>query len=104
MNIARPLTLNALQYRPATRTLASSLISTTKAQPLVPATNRLRSLRRQFSSSALRMAPTTKKYDYIVVGGGSGGSGAARRASGWYGAKTLIIDKGLSGGCCVNVG
>jgi glutathione reductase (NADPH) len=50
------------------------------------------------------MAPTTKQYDYIVIGGGSGGSGAARRASGWYKAKTLIIENGISGGCCVNVG
>ncbi|KAK5102879.1 Glutathione reductase [Lithohypha guttulata] len=50
------------------------------------------------------MAPTPKQYDYIVIGGGSGGSGAARRASGWYGKKTAIIDAGLSGGCCVNVG
>jgi glutathione reductase (NADPH) len=45
-----------------------------------------------------------KKYDYIVIGGGSGGSGTARRASGWYKAKTLIIENGKSGGCCVNVG
>ncbi|EEH15981.2 glutathione-disulfide reductase [Paracoccidioides brasiliensis Pb03] len=52
------------------------------------------------------MAPLdeVKKYDYIVIGGGSGGSGAARRASGWYKAKTLIIENGRSGGCCVNVG
>jgi glutathione reductase (NADPH) len=28
----------------------------------------------------------------------------ARRAAGWYGKKTLIIENGLSGGCCVNVG
>ncbi|KAF1812411.1 glutathione reductase [Eremomyces bilateralis CBS 781.70] len=49
------------------------------------------------------MAPA-KAYDYIVIGGGSGGSGTARRASGWYGAKTLIILDGPSGGCCVNVG
>ncbi|KAI1940268.1 Glutathione reductase [Ophidiomyces ophidiicola] len=45
-----------------------------------------------------------EKYDYIVIGGGSGGSGAARRAAGWYKAKTLIIENGRSGGCCVNVG
>ena len=50
------------------------------------------------------MAPSPKQYDYIVIGGGSGGSGAARRASGWYGKKTAIIDAGISGGCCVNVG
>ena len=45
-----------------------------------------------------------KKYDYIVIGGGSGGSGSARRAAGWYGAKTLIVENGRSGGTCVNVG
>ena len=50
------------------------------------------------------MAPVTKNYDYLVIGGGSGGSGAARRASGWYKAKTAIVDAGISGGCCVNVG
>jgi glutathione reductase (NADPH) len=50
------------------------------------------------------MAPITKDYDYLVIGGGSGGSGAARRASGWYKKKTAIIDAGISGGCCVNVG
>ncbi|RDW73568.1 hypothetical protein BP6252_07475 [Coleophoma cylindrospora] len=50
------------------------------------------------------MAPILKEFDYIVIGGGSGGSGTARRASGWYKAKTLIIENGLSGGCCVNVG
>ncbi|RMD43852.1 hypothetical protein DV735_g1345, partial [Chaetothyriales sp. CBS 134920] len=50
------------------------------------------------------MAPVTKEYDYIVIGGGSGGSGAARRASGWYKKKTCIIDSGVSGGTCVNVG
>ncbi|KAI1624170.1 glutathione reductase [Exophiala viscosa] len=65
---------------------------------------RLGGLSRHFSSSQSIMAPITKQYDYIVIGGGSGGSGAARRASGWYGAKTAIIDAGVSGGCCVNVG
>ncbi len=50
------------------------------------------------------MAPVTKQYDFIVIGGGSGGSGAARRASGQYGAKTLLIENGRSGGTCVNVG
>ena len=49
------------------------------------------------------MAPI-RKYDYIVIGGGSGGSGTARRASGWYKKKTAIIENGISGGCCVNVG
>jgi glutathione reductase (NADPH) len=51
------------------------------------------------------MAPTNAyTHDYIVIGGGSGGSGAARRAAGWYKAKTLVIENGPSGGCCVNVG
>ncbi|CZT00536.1 probable glutathione reductase [Rhynchosporium agropyri] len=51
------------------------------------------------------MAPIDiKTYEFIVIGGGSGGSGTARQASGWYGAKTLLIENGLSGGCCVNVG
>lgn len=50
------------------------------------------------------MAPTAKQYDFIVIGGGSGGSGAARRASGWYGAKTLLVENKRSGGTCVNVG
>lgn len=58
-----------------------------------------------YSTSVGSMAPTeVKTYDYIVIGGGSGGSGTARRAAGWYGAKTLLIENGLSGGCCVNVG
>lgn len=52
-----------------------------------------------------RMAGSEVKiFDYIVVGGGSGGSGTARRAAGWYGAKTLLIENGRSGGTCVNVG
>lgn len=46
----------------------------------------------------------TLQYDYIVLGGGSGGSGSGRRAAGWYGAKTLIVESGRSGGTCVNVG
>ncbi|KAH7394426.1 glutathione reductase [Pyrenochaeta sp. MPI-SDFR-AT-0127] len=50
------------------------------------------------------MSPTAKSYDYIVIGGGSGGSGAARRAAGWYGARTLLVEHGKSGGTCVNVG
>lgn len=51
------------------------------------------------------MAPLeTQQYDYIVLGGGSGGSGSARRAAGWYGAKTLIVESGRAGGTCVNVG
>lgn len=50
------------------------------------------------------MAPTSKEYDYIVIGGGSGGSGSSRRAAGWYGKKVALIEAGVSGGTCVNVG
>lgn len=66
--------------------------------------DRLSSISKHFSTSTVAMAPTPKQYDFIVIGGGSGGSGSARRASGWYKAKTCIIDAGVSGGCCVNVG
>lgn len=63
------------------------------------------SSRNRVAISERKMAPAeVQKYDYIVIGGGSGGSGTARRAAGWYGAKTLLIENGLSGGCCVNVG
>lgn len=65
---------------------------------------RLHSIARHFSTAPKAMAPTPKQFDFIVIGGGSGGSGAARRASGWYGAKTLLIEHGRSGGTCVNVG
>lgn len=80
----------------------SSLTFLVKQESL--ATPRLRGTAKQFSSTVKAMAPKPKQYDFIVVGGGSGGSGAARRASGWYGAKTLLIESGLSGGTCVNVG
>ncbi|KAI9805897.1 MAG: hypothetical protein M1825_000511 [Sarcosagium campestre] len=50
------------------------------------------------------MAHTHHHYDYIVIGGGSAGSGTGRRAAAWYGAKTLMIENGKSGGTCVNVG
>lgn len=65
---------------------------------------RLHSIARHFSTAPKAMAPTPKQFDFIVIGGGSGGSGAARRASGWYGANTLLIEHGRSGGTCVNVG
>jgi hypothetical protein len=94
----RPLTL-------ASQRLASVELSRVGSSAKSPApVSRLAGLSRHFSSSSSKMAPVTKQYDYIVIGGGSGGSGAARRASGWYGAKTCIIDAGVSGGCCVNVG
>lgn len=74
--------------------------------------SRLSSITRHFSSSPSlesktysTMAPVdVQQYDYIVLGGGSGGSGSGRRAAGWYGAKTLIVESGRSGGTCVNVG
>lgn len=42
-------------------------------------------------------------FDLIVIGAGSGGIAAAVRAS-KLGAKVLLIDKGIIGGTCVNVG
>ncbi|KAL5338531.1 hypothetical protein BJX70DRAFT_366792 [Aspergillus crustosus] len=74
-----------------------------------PTASRLASLTRHFASSVTadsnNMPPVqTQQYDYIVLGGGSGGSGSGRRAAGWYGAKTLIVESGRAGGTCVNVG
>lgn len=68
------------------------------------ATTRLSSIARQFSTSSSNMAPIGKEVDYLVIGGGSGGVASARRASGMYGAKTLIIESNRWGGTCVNVG
>ncbi len=42
-------------------------------------------------------------FDFIVIGGGSGGLAAARRAA-QHGARVLLIEAGLLGGTCVNVG
>ncbi|KAH8685565.1 hypothetical protein BGZ60DRAFT_364353 [Tricladium varicosporioides] len=50
------------------------------------------------------MAPTPKECDYLVIGGGSGGLASARRASGYYGAKTIAVESARLGGTCVNVG
>ena len=72
--------------------------------PLAPTARQLTGTQRHFSNTSGAMAPTPNSYDFIVIGGGSGGSGAARRAAGWYGAKTLLIEQGRSGGTCVNVG
>lgn len=43
------------------------------------------------------------QYDFIVIGGGSGGIAAANRAA-TYGARVALIESGLMGGTCVNVG
>ncbi|KAG6997406.1 Glutathione reductase [Fusarium oxysporum f. sp. conglutinans] len=50
------------------------------------------------------MATTTKQCDFLVIGGGSGGLASARRASGWYGAKVIVVEAKRLGGTCVNVG
>jgi len=42
-------------------------------------------------------------FDFVVIGGGSGGLAAAQRAA-EYGAKVAIVESGLLGGTCVNVG
>ncbi|OOQ87705.1 Glutathione reductase [Penicillium brasilianum] len=94
-----------------TQTLAT--INRSSATTLTLSSSRLSSISRHFSSSSpaseskesSTMAPVeVQQYDYIVLGGGSGGSGSARRAAGWYKAKTLIVESGRSGGTCVNVG
>lgn len=96
--------LSSITPRPH-RTLDTSKSSTLTARTTTSTGTRLTALSRQFSSTPSTMAPLEiKNYDYIVLGGGSGGSGSARRAAGWYGAKTLIIESGRSGGTCVNVG
>ncbi|KAL3467522.1 hypothetical protein BJX64DRAFT_247919 [Aspergillus heterothallicus] len=86
------------------------VLASTSSSALIPTGSRLASISRHFSSTSSaedsnNMAPLeTQQYDYIVLGGGSGGSGSGRRAAGWYGAKTLIVESGRSGGTCVNVG
>lgn len=103
------------QIRPGrltNRTLAT--INSPRSTPTgsIATNSRLSTISRHFSSSSIpknqqssNMAPVeTQQYDYIVLGGGSGGSGSARRAAGWYGKKTLIVESGRSGGTCVNVG
>lgn len=44
-----------------------------------------------------------KEFDALVIGGGSGGSGFANRAA-IHGANVAVIEGGLVGGTCVNVG
>ncbi|KAJ5704010.1 Glutathione reductase [Penicillium malachiteum] len=99
--------IHTVQRPAVNRILASNPQLTT---PIASA-SRLSSISRHFSSSSVSqqnsptMAPVeVPEYDYIVLGGGSGGSGSSRRAAGWYGAKTLIVESGRSGGTCVNVG
>ena len=48
-------------------------------------------------------SPGETHFNLLVIGGGSGGLGAARRAAS-YGASVAIIEKGVIGGTCVNVG
>ena len=67
-------------------------------------TSRASSRNRQQKMAPIPDSTEVQKYDFIVIGGGSGGSGTARRAAGWYGAKTLLVENGPSGGTCVNVG
>lgn len=69
------------------------------------ASARLNLLSRSISSSrSLAMAPIQKHCDYLVIGGGSGGLASARRASGMYGAKVIVVESNRLGGTCVNVG
>jgi len=44
-----------------------------------------------------------QELDFVVVGGGSGGLAAARRAA-RHGARAAVVEGGLLGGTCVNVG
>jgi len=44
-----------------------------------------------------------EKYDLVIIGGGAGGFAAATKASD-LGKKAVIINSGLLGGTCVNVG
>ncbi|KAH0543814.1 GTP-binding protein gtr1 [Glutinoglossum americanum] len=50
------------------------------------------------------MAPISRECDFLVIGGGSGGVACARRASSYYGAKTIAVESKSLGGTCVNVG
>ena len=45
----------------------------------------------------------TEQFDFLVIGGGSGGIASARRAAS-YGVRTALIEGGVIGGTCVNVG
>jgi mercuric reductase len=45
----------------------------------------------------------TEKYDLIIMGGGAAAFSAALKAES-YNVKTAMIERGLLGGTCVNVG
>ena len=45
----------------------------------------------------------SKHYDLIAIGGGSGGISVAERAA-MHGARCAVIERGVIGGTCVNVG
>lgn len=68
------------------------------------ATSRLSAFSRHFSLSHAPMAPISQECDYLVIGGGSGGLASARRASGQWGAKVIVVESNRLGGTCVNVG
>jgi glutathione reductase (NADPH) len=44
-----------------------------------------------------------QELDFVVIGGGSGGIAAARRAA-KHGARTALVEGGVLGGTCINVG
>ena len=44
-----------------------------------------------------------RDFDLVVIGGGSGGLAAAFRAA-QHGARVALLEPGLLGGTCVNVG
>ncbi len=44
-----------------------------------------------------------QELDFVVIGGGSGGIAAARRAA-RHGARTALVEGGVLGGTCINVG
>ncbi|KAG9240045.1 glutathione reductase-like protein [Calycina marina] len=81
-----------------------AIVSTYRRTAITTAAPRLSLLARHFSSTPNIMAPITKECDYLVIGGGSGGLASARRASGYYGAKTIAVESNRLGGTCVNVG
>jgi glutathione reductase (NADPH) len=45
----------------------------------------------------------TEQFDLVVIGGGSGGLATAQRAA-EYGARVALVESGLLGGTCVNLG